>query len=119
MKNITIYLLLVLSVVALYGFAYAIADNDEPAGKKLFIDNKCNMCHTVKLVGIESKKSDASDIKTLDKEKSTEFWMQYLMKKEKLNGKDHKTAFKGSEEDLAKIVEWLLTIEEIKEKENK
>jgi mono/diheme cytochrome c family protein len=110
MKNITIYLILVLSIVALYGFAYAIAGNDEPEGKKIFVDNKCNMCHTIKSVGIESKKSDATDIVQLEKEKNAEFWMNYLMKKEKLNGKDHKTAFKGKEEDLKKLVDWLMTL---------
>lgn len=110
MKNITLYLILVVSIVALYGFAYTIASEDEPVGKKLFVENKCNMCHTVKSVGIESKKSDATDIKALEEDKNAEFWMKYLMKKEKLNGKDHKTAFKGSEEDLKKIVDWLLTL---------
>ncbi len=114
MKNIAIYLFLVLSIVALYGFAYAIAGNDEPDGKKLFVDYKCNMCHTVKSVGIESKKSDADDIVQLEAEKNAEFWMKYLMKQEKLNGKDHKTAFKGKEEDLQKIVDWLMTIKESK-----
>lgn len=110
MKSITLYLILVLSIVALYGFAYGIAGNDEPEGKKLFIDNKCNMCHTVKSVGIESKKSDAIDIVKLDEEKNDEFWMNYLMKKEKLNGKEHKTAFKGTEEELKKIVDWMKTL---------
>jgi len=114
MKNIALYLLLVLSIVALYGFAYAIAETDEPDGKKIFIDNKCNMCHTVKSVGIESKKSDAIDIVQLEEGKNAEFWIQYLMKKEKLNGKDHKTAFKGKEEDLKKLVDWMLTLKETK-----
>jgi cytochrome c5 len=109
MKNIALYLIFVLSIVALFGFVFA--DIDEPAGKKIFIDNKCNMCHTVNIVGIESKKSDASDLSSIDKEKGTEFWLNYLMKKEKLNGKDHKTAFKGTEEDLTKLVDWLLSLE--------
>lgn len=103
-------MLITLTIVALYGFAFTIASEDEHVGKKLFVDNKCNMCHTVTVAGIESKKSDAHDIKQIDASKGTEFWLKYLMKKEKLNGKDHKTAFKGSEEDLKKIVDWLLTL---------
>lgn len=112
MKNITIYLFITAAIVALYGFAFTVASEDEPDGKKLFLENKCNMCHTVKLAGIESKKSDATELKNLDETKNTEFWINYLKKKEKLNGKDHKTAFKGSDADLQKIVEWLITVKE-------
>lgn len=114
MKNITFYLLIVIAIVALYGFAYTIASEDEPVGKKLFVDYKCNMCHTVKSVGIESKKSNATDIVELEKEKTAEFWINYLMKKEKLNGKDHKTSFNGKEEDLKKLVDWMMTLKKDK-----
>lgn len=115
MKNITFYLFIVIGIVGLYGFAYTIANEDEPEGKKLFVEYKCNMCHTVKSVGIESKKSDAHDIVQLDNEKNTEFWLNYLMKKEKLNGKDHKTAFKGGEEDLRKLVDWMMALKKDEE----
>lgn len=36
--------------------------------------------------------------------------IKYLKKEMKLNNKDHKTAFKGSDEDLKKLVEWLSTL---------
>mgnify|MGYP003502402314 FL=1 len=110
MKNILIYLGLVITIVALYGFAFTIADEKSDDGKKVFVDNKCNMCHTVTSAGIESKKSDAVDLSTVGKDRTVEFLTKYLKKEAKLNDKDHKSSFKGTDEDLAKLVEWLSTL---------
>lgn len=110
MKNIIAYLSIIIAIVALYGFAFTLSTNDDPAGKKIFIDNKCNMCHTVESAGIESKKSDATDLSNVGAEMKSDDIVKYLKKEMKLNGKDHKTAFKGSEEDLKKLVEWLSTL---------
>jgi len=110
MKNIFTYLSIIIAIVALYGFAFTISSNDDPAGKKIFIDNKCNMCHTVKSAGIESKKSDAIDLSNVGAEMKKDDIIKYLKKEMKLNDKDHKTAFKGSDEDLKKLVEWLSTL---------
>lgn len=110
MKNILIYLGLVITIVALYGFAFTIADEKSDDGKKVFVDNKCNMCHTVTVAGIESKKSDAVDLSTVGKDRTVEFLTKYLKKEAKLNDKDHKASFKGTEEDLTKLVEWLSTL---------
>lgn len=110
MKNILIYLGLVITIVALYGFAFTIADDKSDDGKKVFVDNKCNMCHTVTSAGIESKKSDAVDLSTVGKDRTVEFLTKYLKKEAKLNDKDHKSSYKGTDEDLAKLVEWLSTL---------
>lgn len=110
MKNIIAYLGVIIVIVALYGFAFTISSNDDPQGKKIFVDQKCNMCHTVKSVGIESKKSDATDLSNVGAEMKSEDMIKYLKKEMKLNNKDHKTAFKGSDEDLKKLVEWLSTL---------
>jgi len=110
MKNVLIYLGLIVTIVALYGFAYTIADQKSDDGKKIFVDNKCQMCHTVKSAGIESKKSDASDLSAVGKDKTAEFLTKYLKKEAKLNDKDHKSSFKGSDEDLKVLVDWLLTL---------
>jgi cytochrome c5 len=110
MKNVLIYLGLIVTIVALYGFAYTIADQKSDDGKKIFVDNKCQMCHTVQSAGIESKKSDASDLSAVGKDKTAEFLTKYLKKEAKLNDKDHKSSFKGSDEDLKVLVDWLLTL---------
>lgn len=110
MKNILIYLGLVITIVALYGFAFTIADDKSEDGKKVFVDNKCNMCHTVTSAAVESKKSDAVDLSTVGKDRTVEFLTKYLKKEAKLNDKDHKSSFKGTDEDLTKLVEWLSTL---------
>lgn len=110
MKNILIYLGFVVTIVALYGFAYAFATNPEGDGKKLFTDNRCNMCHTVTSMGIESKKSDAVDLSNVGKDQTAEFLNKFLKKQAKLNDKDHKSSFKGNDEDLKVLVDWLLTL---------
>jgi uncharacterized protein YxeA len=110
MKNILIYLGLVVTIVALYGFAFTIAYEKNDDGKKVFVDNKCNMCHTVTVAGIESKKSDATDLSVVGKDRTVEFLTKYLKKEAKLNDKDHKSSFKGTDEDLTILVEWLSTL---------
>lgn len=110
MKNVIIYLGLIITIVALYGFAFTIANDSGDDGKKIFVDNKCAMCHTVQSAGIESKKSDAVDLSTVGTDKTEEFLMKYLKKDAKLNDKDHKSSFKGSEADLKILVDWLLTL---------
>jgi len=110
MKNILIYLGLVITIVALYGFAFTIADQSSDDGKTIFVNNKCNMCHTVTAAGIESKKSDAVDLSTVGKDQTEEFLMKFLKKEAKLNDKDHKSSFKGNDEDFNKLVEWLVTL---------
>ena len=80
MKNLMIYLGLIVTIVALYGFAFTIADQKSDDGKKIFVDNKCNMCHTVSSAGIESKKSDATDLSAVGKDATQEFLLKYLKK---------------------------------------
>lgn len=110
MKNVMIYLFLVVAIVALYGFAFTIANQPTDDGKKIFVDNKCSMCHTVTVAGIESKKSDAVDLSTVGKDQTVEFLTKYLKKETKLKEKNHKSSFKGSDEDLKILVDWLVTL---------
>jgi cytochrome c551/c552 len=110
MKNILIYLGLVITIVALYGFAFTIANQPGDDGKQIFVNNKCSMCHTITSAGIESKKSDAVDLSAVGKDQTVEFLMKFLKKEAKLNDKDHKSSFKGSDEDLKTLVDWLLTL---------
>lgn len=110
MKSIIVYLSIIVAIVALYGFAFTISYNDDPSGKKIFVDNKCNMCHIIKSAGIESKKSDATDLSNVGAEMKKDDMIKYLKKEMKLNDKVHKTAFKGSDEELTKLVEWLSTL---------
>ena len=106
MKNLLIYTAFLFSVVLLFGFAYSFGA-DEPDAKKIFVDKKCNSCHSVDALGIEGKKKDANDLSKVGDTRKTDFLEKYLTKKEKINDKEHKTAFKGTDEELKAISKWL------------
>jgi len=111
MKNILIYLGLILAVVALYGFAFTFAADEGPDGKQVFIDKKCAMCHSVESVGIEAtKKSGAVDLSNTGADVEADFMTKYLLKEEKIDDKAHKTKFNGTDEELKALVDWLLTL---------
>ncbi len=107
MKNVIAYILFLFFIVALYGAAFASA-GDEPAGKKVFVDAKCNTCHAVQSVKIDTKsKKPAADLSTVGSKHKADFMKKYLVKQEKMNEKAHPVAFKGSDEDLKKLSDWL------------
>lgn len=105
MKNIFTYLTFVFFVVALYGFTFSFAGDD--AGKKVFEEKKCNTCHTVASAKIESKKKDATDLSAVGANHKADFFAKYLNKNEKIDDKQHKVAFKGTDEELASLTKWL------------
>lgn len=107
MKNIVLFLLFIVSIVALFGFAFSMAQNKEPDGQKLFTDNKCTVCHSVASLGITSNKKDAVDLSKTGDTYKADFLIQYLNKESKINNKLHKVAFKGSSEDLKTLAGWL------------
>ncbi|NWF49454.1 MAG: c-type cytochrome [Ignavibacteriaceae bacterium] len=109
MKNLLIFVLFILSIVILYGFVYSIGQTNN-GGKQLFIDKKCTMCHSVSSQNIKSPKKDAADLSNTGEGKTIELLKQYLKKEQKINDKEHKTAFKGTEEELDEIVRWLETL---------
>jgi mono/diheme cytochrome c family protein len=109
MKNIALFMLLIVTIVFLYGFSFSIQAAPQD-GKKLFTEKKCQSCHTVTSEGIESKKKDASDVSNVGAEHNAEFLAKYLLKKEKIDGKEHKAAWKGTDEELKTLTEWLATL---------
>ncbi|QQS37471.1 MAG: cytochrome c [Ignavibacteriales bacterium] len=110
MKNLMMYLLFVVSIVLLFGFAYSYAQNTEPEGQKIFVEKKCGSCHSVNSVELTSKKKDAVDLSVTGSNRTADFLTKYLKKAEKLDGKDHKTAFKGTDEELKALVSWLVSL---------
>ena len=94
------------------------------ADAALFTAQKCNNCHSITAAGVEVKKDPAEEA---DEEESkpvdlshvgsfhdTAFLQQYLMKETNhtphdgnSSEKKHKLKFKGSDDELKKLVEWL------------
>lgn len=110
MKNIVLYLLFIITIVALFGFAFSMAQETIPAGQKIFLESKCTSCHSVTSAGITSGKKDAVDLSQTGDNNQTDFIIQYLNKETKQNDKLHKIAFKGSAEDLKELASWLSSL---------
>lgn len=121
MKQVSYYILFIFAVVTLYGFAFTNMDDEEPKGKKVFVDSKCVGCHSVESQGIvsKSKKKNIIDFSNYGDSINVEFVKQFLKKEVKKDDVAHPVAFKGSDEELADLIAWFSTLkkpaEEVKE----
>lgn len=99
--------------VSLVQFANA---EEENTGKSIFENSKCTACHGIESQGIvPKKKSDKNpDLSKIHQGETytADFWAKYLKKDETLNSKKHPIPFKGSDEDLKTMVDWLMSISE-------
>lgn len=96
---------------------------EEPAGKILFLANKCASCHTAFAAAIgepPEEKADAEaeveeetgppDLSEVGASRKAEWLHLYLTKEEAIDGKKHMKRFKGSDEERAALVDWLTTL---------
>jgi mono/diheme cytochrome c family protein len=98
-----------------------------PAGQKVFLDSKCNSCHTLKAAKIEKKKAEVSEEEeaaatgtSTKKEppdlsgvgiKRNATWIEgWLARKELIDGKKHKKKFSGTPEQMKTVSVWLATM---------
>jgi len=110
MKNTFLFILFISTIVALFAFAFSFSQEQKLDGKQVFIDNKCTMCHSVTSMEITSKKENAVDLSNIGSDMKAELLKSYLMKEAKINEKEHKLKFKGTEEELNALVDWLMTL---------
>ena len=110
MKNTFFFILFISTIVALFAFAFSFSQDQDLDGKQIFIDNKCNNCHTVTSMEITSKKDDAKDLSNVGSLGDAQLMKSYLLKESKINDQDHKLKFKGTEAELDALVNWLLTL---------
>ena len=108
----------VLAIAATLFFQPVTQAEETPAldGQALFTDtHKCNMCHGVPAADIEAKmKSEKMKGPELGGklEKELEEIAAYVRKESEIDGVTHKKEFKGTDEELQAIVDWLATLEE-------
>jgi len=77
-------------------------------GKQIFLDQKCNMCHSVSSAGITpTSKIKAPDLAGLASKEDPAFLTKFLKKAADKNGKKHIKPFTGTDEELAAVVAWL------------
>ena len=101
----------VAAILIAIGFAIPVSAEDPP-GKKVFIDAKCNTCHSIETQGITKTMaaSKAADLSTVGADHNAEWLTKYLMKEEAKNDKKHVKAWTGKKEDLETLVKWLETL---------
>ncbi len=104
-------------VTAAFVLIPTVAAEDEAAmdGKALFTDtHKCSMCHGVPAAEItaktKSEKMKGADLGGKVEGELAEI-AAYVRKEGELDGKTHKKPFKGTDEELQAIVDWLGTLE--------
>ena len=90
------------------------AEETAMEGKEQFMSAGCNTCHSVASADIEAKTSsekmlgpDMSGLKDVEMEALA----AYLRKEVERDGKNHMKGFKGSDEELQAIVDWLGSLE--------
>jgi mono/diheme cytochrome c family protein len=77
-------------------------------GKQIFLDQKCNMCHTVSSASITpTSKIKAPDLTGLASKEDPAFVKKYLKKEADKNGKKHIKPFSGTDAQLDALVSWL------------
>ncbi len=118
MKNLLILATAVVAaVLAASLVAPPMALAEEPAldGKTLFTDtHKCSTCHAVPAAEIEAKtKNEKMKGGDLGGKVEGEFAeiAAYVRKETELDGKTHKKPFKGTDEELQAIIDWLASLE--------
>ena len=116
MKNTFFFVLFISAIVALFAFAFSFSQDQDLNGKQIFVDNKCNNCHTVTTLEITSKKDDATDLSNVGTLGDVKLLKSYLLKESKINDQEHKIKFKGSEAELNVLAEWLSSLKTESEK---
>jgi mono/diheme cytochrome c family protein len=80
-------------------------------GQQIFLAQNCNTCHPVPTAGIEAKVKSASmrgpDLVNLSEDAPT--LKSFVTQKAEMNGKKHKKAAKGTDEELDALIDWLLS----------
>jgi mono/diheme cytochrome c family protein len=90
-------------------------------GKAIFLENKCNTCHTIQAAGIEKRKAAGAeaeeakekskvkppDLSSVGLERKADWIGKFMMKTEAIKGEKHPRKFRGTEPELKVLASWL------------
>lgn len=83
-------------------------------GKSIFLDNKCNKCHSIESQGIkhtsdppEGAKYPPPDLSDVGNRHPQDWMKQWLHKEVEQHGKKHMKKFEGSDDELNTLTKWL------------
>lgn len=108
--------MLVLGLCVLSFLATAAFAQEEPAGKKLFVDNKCNMCHSITSASVDKKMASAKgpDLSNLGADHDAAWITKWLNKEVDLEGKKHPATVKMADADMKTMVDYLASLKTAK-----
>ena len=90
-------------------------DGDKSPGEMAFVQLKCHLCHEVSSVGIErtskSEKMKGRDLAGIGDDFDPDFARRWIQQEELIDGEKHKKPFKGTDEELEAILDWLGSLE--------
>lgn len=100
-------------LMLLFFLNIASTQENEPMGKKLFVEKKCSTCHSIESQGfVLKKKTKAPDLSTVGSKHTADFIKKYVLKEEKLDGAAHMFLFKGEPNELDSLANWLESLKE-------
>jgi len=108
-RTLAVCTLVALGVVICTGASAAAA----APGQQAFLDLKCNNCHAVSSASIEAKMKGPNagpDLAGIGAKKDAAFLKDYIQGNKDLDGKKHKSAFKGTPQQLDDVVAWLASL---------
>ena len=80
-------------------------------GKAIFLAQKCDTCHSVSTAGIvattKSEKMKGPDLVGVVQAHEPAWIADFVHKKVDKDGKKHAKEFKGTEEELTALIDWL------------
>jgi len=87
----------------------------ESGGKEVFLAQKCNTCHTVDAEKIArtstSDKMKGPDLSKIGADHDAAWITKWLKKEaEAKDGKKHMPTFKGTDDEMKKVADWLATL---------
>jgi mono/diheme cytochrome c family protein len=97
-----------IAVVMLLG-GYSSTGFAEGKPADVFVSQKCNLCHSLKAAGIEAKvpKPKGGDLSGIGSQHDAD-WIRGVVKQETMiAGTKHPIPFKGSDEQLKTLADWL------------
>lgn len=111
----SIYIATLFAAAALCALVFVPQASAGDTGKEAFLTAKCNKCHSVASHDIEatitSEKMKGPDLDGVAAKHDKEWMTKYVKKEEQLDGKSHKNTFKGTDEELQAIIDWLGSLE--------
>jgi mono/diheme cytochrome c family protein len=82
-------------------------------GKAVFLEKKCNLCHSIESQGITktAAKMDGAELSDAGNFVPDAEWLKKFLTQEELkDGDKHKKKWKGTDEDLDAVVTWIMSL---------